>query len=247
MRTSSATTKAERLPLTGADCFLRAFDAETRRRAAASHLSQLVLRLGPGFDPEALDRVLAEVARAQPILSAPIRRAGGVGAPVYRLDLGRRRPPPRVERHELPAAAARPAAPGQPAPLPELFARRLSERRSGRRGELLRVDAVRYDAGRAGTDLAFTWLHMLFDGAGSEAFVSFLEACRAGGRAPQDVPEADRPGAPPDLPLPAGARERGDLALGWQRRMHALGARSVRSLAGPLRGVRQDLTVDLRV
>jgi hypothetical protein len=38
------------LPLTGADCFLRAFDAETRRTTGASHLSQLVLRLGRGLD-----------------------------------------------------------------------------------------------------------------------------------------------------------------------------------------------------
>ena len=41
------------LPLTGADCFLRAFEAEVRRTADASHLSQLVLRLGPGFDVDA--------------------------------------------------------------------------------------------------------------------------------------------------------------------------------------------------
>jgi len=247
MSTSFAPRSAERLPLTGADCFLRAFDAETRRLSAASHLSQLVLRLGPGFDPTRLERVLAEVARAQPILCAPIRRAGGLGAPVYRLDLGRRRPPPQVEVHDAPPPAKASEGPGAECALPELFARRLSERRSGRRGELLRVDAVRYAGGRAGTDLAFTWLHMLFDGAGSEAFVSFLEACRAGTRAPQDVPDADRPGALPDLALPPGARARGELAMRWQRRMSALGEHPVRSLAGPRRRLRQDLVVELRV
>ena len=47
------------VPLTGADCFLRAFDGEVRRLTGASHLSQLVLRLGPGFDPEEIPDPLA--------------------------------------------------------------------------------------------------------------------------------------------------------------------------------------------
>jgi hypothetical protein len=50
----------------------------------------------------------------------------------------------------------------------------------------LRADAVRYADGR--TDLALTWLHMLFDGWGSERFVEFLEQCRSGARAPDAVP-----------------------------------------------------------
>src|SRR5512138_3637829 len=79
----------DRLPLTGADGFLRAFDADTRRRNGASHLAQLVLRLGPGFDAEAFRRVLADVAAANPVLHAPIRRAFGVGAPAYRLASAR--------------------------------------------------------------------------------------------------------------------------------------------------------------
>jgi hypothetical protein len=235
---------AERLPLTGADCFLRAFDAETRRFHRAGHLSQLVLRLGPGFEPGTLERVLAEVARAQPILVAPIRRRAGVGAPVYRLDLGRRGRPPRVRLHE--AQAPTPEVSPRERPLPALFAQRLSAVHDGRRGDLLRVDALRYDGGRAGTDLAFTWLHMLFDGSGSEAFVAFLEACRSGARSPHEVPEADRPGAAPDQPLPASARERGGMAMAWQRWMHGLGARGVRSLAGPRRRLPQDLAVELR-
>ena len=65
-----------RLPLTGADCFLRAFDAETRRTGGASHLSQLVLRLGPGFDPTRFERVVERVALACPIVRAPIRTGG---------------------------------------------------------------------------------------------------------------------------------------------------------------------------
>jgi hypothetical protein len=62
--------------LTGADCFLRAFDHEIRRKCRASHASQLVLRLGPGFDVDALRRLVTEAARANPILHSPIRRRG---------------------------------------------------------------------------------------------------------------------------------------------------------------------------
>ncbi|TMA36186.1 MAG: hypothetical protein E6J87_01440 [Deltaproteobacteria bacterium] len=64
----------DRLPLTGADAFLLAFDGETRRRNRANHLSQIVLRLGPGFAPDAFARVLAEVVEANPITSPPARR-----------------------------------------------------------------------------------------------------------------------------------------------------------------------------
>jgi hypothetical protein len=223
----SKSARGEPFWLTGADCFLRAFDAETRRYNGASHLSQLVLRLGVGFDSGAFRRVFADVVAANPILRAPIRRAFGVGPPRYLTGLAPRIPAPAFEVHEGSRAQ-------------DLFERRLNEIRSGRRGELLRVDAVtRPDA--SGTDLAFTWLHLLFDGAGSERFVAFLEACRAGERAPADLPEADRPGAAPDLALPAAQRERGAMATDWQARMNDRGRLGVRSLAGPLRRVPQDL------
>lgn len=228
------TPAAERLPLTGADCFLRAFDAETRRTADASHLSQMILRLGPGFDADAFSRVLAEVVDANPVLRAPIRRPYGLGPPVYRLDLARRVAPPALVQHQADGDGD--------APLPALFARRLNEVQAGRRGELLKVDAVRR-RGDGSTDLAFTWLHMLLDGSGSERFAVFLEDCRAGTRTPDAVPDADRPGAPPDVPLPA-QRERGGMAMSWQRWMTGLGARPTRSLAGPLRRTRQDLVVE---
>jgi hypothetical protein len=228
--------------LTGADCFLRAFDAETRRWNGASHLSQLVLRLGPRFDLETFRRVLAEVTRANPILRAPVRRRLGLGPPVYRVDRAPRVPLPPVEVQEV--AEPRWRGDGE-AELPGLFARRLNEVRSARRGELLRVDAVRYAGGELGTDLAFTWLHLLFDGAGSERFVAFLEQCRRGERAPGDVPGADRPGAPPDARLPAGLRERGAMAMGWKRWRDGLAAQPARSLAGPLRRLRQDLVYDV--
>ncbi len=192
----------ERVPLTGADCFLRAFDSETLRWNGASHLSQLVLRLGPGFDLDRFRRVLVDVVGANPILRAPIRRDWGLAPPSYRLDRAERAAAPRVEIHEADAPE-----------LPALFARRLNETRSARRGELLRVDVVRRDEGRVGTDLAFTWLHMLFDGHGSERFVAFLEACGAGTCGPADVPKADAPRSSTGNPAagePARARRDGD-------------------------------------
>jgi len=222
-----------RLPLTGADGFLRAFDADTRRRNGASHLAQLVLRLGPGFDADAFRGVLADVARANPILRAPISRPLGVSAPVYRLDAARDAGWPAFEVHPAPAPAGT---------VPELFFRRLNEVRRIERGELLRVDAVPRGGAEPGTDLAFTWLHMLFDGSGSERFVGFLEERRRGSAPP--VPPADRPGAPAETSLP-GARARGAMAMSWQRRMQELGALPVRSLAGPVRRVPQDLVYDV--
>jgi hypothetical protein len=229
---------ADRLPLTGADAFLLAFDAETRRRNHANHLSQVVLRLGPGFEPETFARVLREVVDANPILRAPIRRRAVVGLAEYRLDLASRAAGPAFAQHE--AHGAPPGDWDAPVVLPDLFEQRLNELHPDGRAGLLRVDAVRYADGR--TDLALTWLHMLFDGWGSERFVEFLEECRAG-RAPDAIPAADRPGAPPDLALPATSSERGNMAMEWQRWMNGLGRLSVRSPAGPERGARQDLAI----
>jgi hypothetical protein len=230
---------ASRLPLTGADAFLLAFDAETRRRNRANHLSQIVVRLGPGFEPDTFARVLREVVEANPILRAPIRRRGVVGLAEYRLDLAHRVAGPAFEVHETNAAP--PGDWDAPVVLPELFAARLNELHPEGRAGLLRADAVRYSDGR--TDLALTWLHMLFDGWGSERFVEFLEACRSGARTPDAVPAADRPDAPPDLALPSASSERGTMAMEWQRWMNGLGRLPVCSPAGPERGARQDLAV----
>lgn len=225
------------VPLTGADCFLRAFDGEVRRTAGASHVSQLVLRLGPGFDP---DRLRAEVARAAeeaPILRAPIRRPRGVGAPVYDLARAAGAPLPRVEVHagpNAPPAAAR--------PLPECFFSRLNDRFDPRRGELLRFDVVPYAGGAAGTDLALTWVHMLFDGSGSEAFVRWLDERFRGERGPGELPGGDGLG---DVAPPALGAGRGREAQAWQRHMRGIATRPPRSLAGPLRRVPQQLRYDL--
>ncbi len=232
----------ERVPLTGADSFLLAFDAETRRRNGASHLSQIVLRLAPGFDADAFARALRDVAQANPIVAAPIRRRLGIGRPEYRLDLARRAPGPRFALHE--SADAPPGGWGASPRFPRLFEERLNALHSRERGGLLHADAIRYADGR--TDLALTWLHMLLDGSGSERFLELLEAVGSGRRAPDAVPDADRPGAPPDLALPPTQRERGAMAMAWQRWMNGLGRHTVRSPAGPERRRRQDLVVDRR-
>lgn len=220
------------VPLTGADCFLRAFDGETRRLSGASHLAQLVLRLGPGFDPDRLREQLAAAAAAAPILRAPIRRPHPFTTPVY--DVARASacllPPVSLERR-----------PGSRAgdSVPEAFFERLNDVRAIRRGELLRFDVVSH---ADGADVAMTWLHMLFDGSGSEAFVRWLDAGFRGVRATGEFPAGDGLGDVTPPPLGAG---RGRLAQVWRRHMTGLATRPLRSLAGPARRVRQALRYDL--
>jgi hypothetical protein len=220
------------LPLTGADCFLRAFDHEIRRMNGASHVSQLVLRLGPGFDAEGFRSTLEAAVRAHPLLRAPVARRLGLGPPVFRLAAADRCPMPRVEIHQAEAPP-----PGQEPPLPGLFSSRLNQPLSLRRGELLRFDLVRY--GDSGADLAASWLHLLFDGSGSESFVRWLDECFRGQRRPEQLldPEEGEPLPPARISL----GERGRAARAWQGWHDGMGARPPRSLAGPLRRVPQDL------
>jgi hypothetical protein len=223
----------ERVALTGADCFLRAFDFEVRRTAGASHLAQIVLRLGPGLDANALAKLLEEVTLAQPILRAPIRRPFGVLPPEFRLDLAAAAALPRVQVHDAPAAAGEP-------PLPPLFAERLNERFDGRSGQLFRCDVVRYGGGESASDVAFTWLHMLLDGSGSERFLRWLDEVGRGARPPADLPEEP----PSDSPA-QDVRVQGDAAMRWRARIRSFAARSPRSPAGPLARVPQRLEYDV--
>ena len=219
------------LPLTGADCFLRAFDHEIRRMNGASHVSQLVLRLGPGFDVEGFRRTLEDAVRAHPLLRAPVARRLGLGAPVFQLAAAGRCPMPRVEIHQAEAPRV-----GDP-PLSELFASRLNQPLSLRRGELLRFDLVRH--GDSGADLAASWLHLLFDGSGSERFVRWLDECFRGERRPEQLPDPEE-GEPLQAAKPS-LGERGRAARAWQGWHDGMGARPPRSLAGPLRRVPQAL------
>jgi hypothetical protein len=223
------------VPLTGADCFLRAFDGEVRRSAGASHLSQLVLRLGPGFDSASLRELLARAAEEAPILRAPVRRPRPFAAPVYDLSRASRSPLPRLVERQSRPASARGALPGE-------FFERLNDRFASERGELLCFDVVPYDGGEAGTDVAITWLHLLFDGAGSEAFVRWLDERFRGLRGAGELPGGDGLGevAPPGMGAGRGRR-----AQAWQRHMRGIAARPPHSLAGPLRRGRQALRYEL--
>ena len=223
-----------RIPLTGADCFLRAFDDEVWRYGRASHVSQLVLRLGPGFDVGIFTKLVEAVVRAQPIVRAPIRRRFGVGPPTYRVRAATRRPIPPIEVHDA-------EAPGEE--LPQRFADRLNQPISLRRGELLRFDVVRYAGGAAGADLAASWAHLLFDGSGSERFVRWLDACFRGAAEPGALPDPNEfaPAPPSGLSL----QERGERARTWHRWMDRMGDPPMCSLAGPLRRTRQALRYDV--
>ena len=227
----------KRLPLTGADCFLRAFDWQTRHHNRASHLAQLVLELGPDFDTAHFRTVLEEVVRACPIIRAPIRR--GRGAPVYRLDLAEGAPMPRVTIHE-------PSTPRDPSGTPRVFFDRLNSTFAIRRGELLTVDLVpRAD----GTDLALTWAHMLMDGGGIEHLLAHFAAVADGTRAPRDLAtdEWDPQAGLVSSASPETFRERGDRARAWQAHMTGLAARRPSSLAGPLRRVPQEIRYEVDV
>lgn len=229
----------DRVPLTGADCFLNAFDGEIGRFNGASHVSQLVLRLGPGFDVDILRKLMDEVVRRQPLVRAPVGRRFGIGPPMYHLKRASRRSVPPIGDFDVQNVEG---PPGNRA-LPEIFARRLNQRRSLRRGELLRFDAVRYAGGAGGTDLAMSWLHLLFDAAGSERFIRWLDECFRGEGRPGELPD------PRELDPVAGPRRpagvRGEAARTWQRWHDSFGAHPVHSLAGPRRRTPQTLGYDL--
>lgn len=238
------TESADTLPLTGADCFLRAFEAEVRRTAGASHLSQLVLRLGPGFDVDAFRRLVGEVALANPIVRSPIRRQAVVGAPFYRFDLAAPAPGVEIRVHD----AAAPSNSGAPlGPIPAQFFDRLNDRFDARRGRLLAFDVVARVGDHPGTNLAMTWQHMLFDGSGSEFFVEHLAACAADTARSRCIPITRAAGgasSPAVAELPAASGARGRMAQTWNTYMRGMAQRPPKSLAGPLRRVRQDLVYD---
>src|SRR5207253_5401616 len=64
------------------------------------------------------------------------------------------------------------------------------------------------------TDLAMTWAHLLFDGAGSELFIRRLDECFHGRRAIADLTADDPAPARPRGTL----RERARRAQWWQAR-----------------------------
>lgn len=210
---------------------MRAFDLEAHRFHGAGHVSQLVLRLGSGFDVAAFRVLLADVARATPVLHAPVGRPFGIAPPAYRLGRAARAPLPCVAVHEDDRE--------RPADLPLVLRARLNGRLAMERGELLRCDVVRYRGGDS--DVVLTWAHLLLDGAGSELFVRQLDACFRGAAAPAlDPATATPPAVAPSL------AERGRLARRWQAHLTSFGAAPPHSLGGPRRRQPQALDYDVR-
>jgi hypothetical protein len=217
--------------LTGADCFLRAFDQEVRRTSQSGHLAQLVLRLGPGFAAEQFERLLREVATANPIMSAPIRRRAMLGPPEYRLDRAGTSDRLSIEVHAKQDRHA--ALP------PTAFSERLNGAANARNGDLLSADIVPYSDGR--TDLALTWLHLLFDGAGSERFVEHLCRCCADQSFERAVPlSTDMDFA--QSPNRPSLRKRAENASAWHQALLGSTPASIESPGGPLRRVPQQLS-----
>ncbi len=205
---------------------MRAFDAQIRRYSGASHLSQLILRLAPGFKAARFAEVVAEVAGHYPILRAPIRR--GLGAPRYCVD----------HPGALPAIEEHTGGPRTEL-LPKVFEARLNGLMHPAKGELLRFDIVHYDDGSA--DFAMTWLHMLFDGSGSEYFTTRLAEIERGARDLAALAPAEALTAASE----EGLRGRGEQARAWQRTFRALAKHPPQSLAGPLRREPQRLELEL--
>lgn len=224
----AAVRESGRIPLTGADCMLRAFDREAKRFHSASHASQLVLRLGPGLEAAALRRLIEIIGEAAPIVRAPIRRRWMMGEPGYEIERGRRAPLPQLRVHE---AAVEPEHAKWP---PAEFTAALNEPFDGTRGELLRFDLVRHADGSS--DLALTWLHMLLDGTGSESFVRAMAAIGDGAQ-PSLADSAGADAALAGLTL----AERGRRARAWQSYLKSFANHPPRSPAGPLRKVAQRL------
>src|SRR6185369_11719707 len=112
------------------------------------------------------------------------------------------------------------------------------------RGSLVCFDVVPRGGAHPGTDVAMTWVHMLFDGSGSEAFVEHLAACSADPSHAREIAitRADRgASSPAAAELPAASGARGHMAQAWNVYMQGMKKHPPTSLAGPLRRVRQNL------
>ena len=228
-----------RAMLTGADCFLRAVDGEVRRFNGASHLSQLILRLGPGFNLGAFRELVASVARATPIMCAPIGRRFGLGLPAYLLARAPFAPLPTIMVHDALSAIA-PSSSGDAA-LPAIFEERLNARFALEHGELLRFDVVRYDGGAQCTDLAMTWAHLLLDGAGSELLIRYIDDCFRGRRPIGDLRYCGAPLAS----RPRTLVELAQRVRKWKMQINRFNAAPPRSLGGPRRRVAQAIAYDV--
>jgi hypothetical protein len=230
----SSWRRRDDVALTAADCLLRSFDAEVRRFNGASHLSQLVLRLGAGFDVDRFRALITAVACSTPILRAPVRRRYRVCRPTYRLGSVGDALFPAITVHDAPLAEHDDAL------VPEIFSARLNTRLEMARGELLRFDIVRYGTAAERTDLAMTWAHLLLDGSGSELFLRRIDDCFHGPGPVADLRDHDV-----DPPVLSGLLARLKKARQWRDLMARINAAPPHSLFGPRRRVAQALNYDV--
>lgn len=229
----------DRVPLTGAGCFLRAVDRETRQYSGASHLSQLVLNLGDRPDPDRVRKFFRVLFRSVPHLSAPIRRPYGIGYPSYCIP---RDEPSRgniIQVHSGDDVS-------EPGFLAAPIRHRLSAKFNIKQGQLLAVDLVLVDNQ---VQFALTWAHMLFDGYGIEVFVDRLaqawERWNRTGRFPEGLFVSDVTSPLPDLVEDRSWGERLTITRAWSDRVTSLTDEGPTSLSGPLTSEQQDLEVSV--
>ncbi len=124
-------------------------------------------------------------------------------------------------------------------PLPDVVHDRLNATFDMKRGEVLRVDVVRYDR-LLTSDVIITWAHPLFDATGSEMFVRRLGECFSGRRDIGTIDTSDDEGCDQ-----TSFAERLSRARAWRAQMVRIGRNPPRSLAGPRRRVRQALECEV--
>lgn len=231
----------ERVPLTGAGCFLRTIDRETRRFNDASHLSQLVLRLGGTVDSDRFRKFVRELFRNVPRLSAPIRRPYGIGYPSYCVprDGTSRANVIKVHRGSDPSSG-----PSVPVPVTN----RLNSILDLGQGQLVAVDLVRSDEEAV---VALSWAHMLFDGYGIEVFVDrlaeVLEQWNRTGQFSARPFRSDVPNPLNELVEEYSWAERLNITRDWSDYITSLTDGAPASLSGPLKEEEQNLKVDVNV
>ncbi len=214
------------LTLSGTDALLHALGRELERKGGSSLLSQLVLRLGAGFDVDAFGKLVHDALLQAPLLHASVSRRFGLGPPVFHVKPSRGAELPHITVHD----AHRPPPPGT---LPPVFEERMNQRFASHRGDLLRFDLVRYERGVRGTDVAITCARTLFDPWGSEHFACWLDERFRAVRPPGALPTS-APGADPARAL--RARELGQRTGRWLRHVRELATSHPVSLAGATRG-----------
>ncbi len=201
-------------------------ERESRRFFRSSHLAQFVLRFGPGFDPAAFVNLIDRVHRQIPFLRSTVRpKWGGLFGPsVYHTGTSDRSA--AIYHHSGTSVHRKP----ETRHFPKRFQQLLN------RGPLnLSSDPIiRYDivTGNDHTDIAFTWLFLLFDGRGITSFLRLLSRMSDDDLARPPINWSEELQSTVRLP---GPLERLRIERNWADTMKQLADPSPGSLAGPLR------------